>query len=253
MTMEREELSRGIMLKTQLHRTLSRSVTKMWRKRTNLMARNRAFLVNEKTSRESEKAFRRKTALTFDTASKKGGRKKKTSKVQDKELNEDKSESDELGGPGEILRRKTARRKESVKELPEAEEETSSDGSWRAVQTHLESALGRGKRKEPDERERGSGSPRSGRMRLPSATSHTSRGSLVSNRRAADFFQNAPPRYKNVHIADLPSCARQTFPREVDPPLSLKYGPTQMPTAKHRDDMGHGADWLSTLHGGKPG
>ena len=52
---------------------------------------------------------------------------------------------------------------------------------------------------------------------------------------------------------DMPSCLRQTLPRETYHPLSLKYGPSMMPDAKQRDDMDRSDAALLTMQGEKMG
>ena len=119
------------------------------------------------------------------------------------------------------------------------------------MQTHLDGALGRCKRMGNEEGKSGTCAYRSGKKRHSRSTSRPSRDSLGPYRRAPDIYQTAPSRYRNAHIRDLPSCLRQTFPRATDPPLSLKYGPKQIPTAKHRDEMDKVDGPILTLHGEK--
>ena len=64
------------------------------------------------------------------------------------------------------------------------------------LQTHLEGAIGRRKRRELEERKRGSGSSRSWGKRHSRSTNRASRDSLVSILRAADIFQNVPAGHK---------------------------------------------------------
>ena len=154
--------------------------------------------------------------------------------------------SDGLGSPVESLRRKTANRKGIVKELPEGDAETSSDGPWGEVLANLESFLGRGNRNGAGERKDYRVRPDRAGGATPFRLSAPPLESLVSNRRPDGISQNATARYKNLHIVDSPSCLSQTSPRATDPPLSLKYGPAQMPTSTHRDEMGKVSDCLLT-------
>ena len=62
------------------------------------------------------------------------------------------------------------------------------------------------------------------------------------------YLPNIPARYKSGHARDSPSRLRRQSRRPADHPLTLRYGPAQISTAKHRDDMDKVDGRLITLH-----